>query len=304
MALNFTELDIHRRFMRPIRSKPFISIAIPTSITSDSSSKTLREQTLKIGYIGRAATIFRVEEIMVYNDGEGDAGLIEAILKYIEVPPYLKKMLVPFLPQLSFVSVVPPLKTPHHVKPDIFDTRYREGVVIERDENKCLVEIGLDKKGVIYGKCPPRGSRITVKIIRESLTYYHVVIVERAEVDIYWGYTTCMYESLKSLLNKAKLENYLIIVATKKGMPIHRVEENLSKEIKSKDKVLIIFGGPKLDVDEIASKEGFDIGGYGDFFINFVPKQGTVNIRTEEAIIATLAIINYIKGKYVEDKLT
>ncbi|MEM2626929.1 MAG: putative RNA uridine N3 methyltransferase, partial [Ignisphaera sp.] len=69
MTLSSAELEVHRRFMRPIRAKPFISIAIPTSITVD--SKTLRELTLKIGYIGRATAIFRVEEIMVYCDDEG-----------------------------------------------------------------------------------------------------------------------------------------------------------------------------------------------------------------------------------------
>jgi predicted SPOUT superfamily RNA methylase MTH1 len=298
MSMGFNELEVHRKFMKPIRSKPFISIAIPTSISLE--SKTLREQTLKIGYIGRAAAIFRVENIMIYNDGEGDEKFVESVLKYIEVPPYLKRLLIPILPELRFVGVVPPLKSPHHVKPEIFDTVYREGVIVDRGKDRCLIEIGLDKKGVVYGICPPKGSRVTVKIIRESPSYFHVIIVEKSEVDVYWGYSIYLYRSLKKLLENAKSSKYLVIIATKKGMPIHTIEKRLAEELLARDKVLIIFGGPKLDVDEIAYKESFNINTYVDFSINFIPRQGTMNVRTEEAIISSLAIMNYIKEKYFE----
>jgi predicted SPOUT superfamily RNA methylase MTH1 len=297
MVLIRNELDVHRKFMKPLKTKPFISIAIPTSISLD--SKTLREQTIKISYIGRAAAIFRVENIMVYNDGEGDEKLVEAILKYMEVPPYLKKFLVPLLPELRFVGIIPPLKTPHHVELEIFDTTYREGVVLDRSEDRCIVEIGLGKKGVVYGRCPPKGSRVTVKIVRETSSYFHVVIVEKSEVDIYWGYSVQLYESLKKLLENAKDSHYLVLVATKKGVPVHSVEEELAREFMKREKILIVFGGPKLDVDEVAQREGFDINSYTNFSVNFIPRQGTVNVRTEEAVIAVLAIINYIKEKHL-----
>ena len=46
--------------------KKKLSIAIPASTISDTPH--LREKTAKIGLIGRAAAIFRVDEIIVYPD--------------------------------------------------------------------------------------------------------------------------------------------------------------------------------------------------------------------------------------------
>lgn len=296
MSLNSFELEIHRKFMKPIRSKPYISIAIPSSITTD--SKTLREQTLKIGYIGRATAIFRVEEIMIYSDGDGDIMLIQNILNYLEVPPYLKKSLVPISPRLVFAGLIPPLKTPHHVEPNIFDTSYREGIVVNRYEDRCIIDIGLSKKGIAYGRCPSKGTRVTVEIVREGTRYYYVDIIDKSCIDIYWGYRVQMFSSLKEVLEYAKSQDYLIIIASKKGSSIHNMEHLFIEELKKRDRVIFVFGGPYLDVDEIASKENIALESFVNYIINFVPRQGCINIRTEEAIISVLSIVNYIKEKY------
>lgn len=295
MTLTPTEVEIHKKSMRPVRSRPYISIAIPSSLTTD--GKTLREHTIKVGLIGRAATIFRVESIAIYNDGEGDAKLIQNILSYLEVPPYLKKLLVPLSSDLRFVGIIPPLKAPHHVKPEVFNTLYREGLVLDREKDRCLIDIGLDKKGIAYSFCPRRGARVTVKIVKEDQKYYHVDIVDRSVVDIYWGYTIQYFDSLKELLINANRRNSLVIVASKKGKPIHEVENDVVSRLKDKDSMLIVFGGPYLDVDEIALREGVLLEESVDIIVNFIPRQGTVNIRTEEAIIATLSIVNYLKEK-------
>ncbi len=46
--------------------KKKLAIAIPASVISDTPH--LREKTAKIGLIGRTAAIFRVDEIIVYQD--------------------------------------------------------------------------------------------------------------------------------------------------------------------------------------------------------------------------------------------
>ena len=61
-AMNKNTDDV---LLRPLRNKPFISFAIPSSIISEAPD--LREKTRKIGYVGRAAAIFRVEEILIYK---------------------------------------------------------------------------------------------------------------------------------------------------------------------------------------------------------------------------------------------
>ena len=290
------EVEVHRRYSRPLRSKPFISVAIPSSTTSD--AKTLREQTLKIGYIGRAAAVFRVEEVFVYSDGEGDLELIYSVLRYLEVPPYLKKALVPLSPKLMYVGVVPPLKAPHHVPPEVFGTKYRDGVVVERYEDRCVVDIGLEKKGIVRDKsCPPQGSRVAVRIVGESASHYIVKLVDRDTIDIYWGYRVEVFNSLKQLLQHLRDRGYTIIVATKKGMPIYEIEENLAANLRQRERVALVFGGAYLDVDEIVAEEGLSLDSYADYAVNFIPRQGSVNVRTEEAVIACLAIMNYIKEK-------
>ncbi|MCX8171858.1 MAG: RNA methyltransferase, partial [Candidatus Bathyarchaeota archaeon] len=92
-------------------------MAIPASTVSDVPH--LREKTLKIGWIGRALAIFRVDEVMVYPDipeidQSGDLKLISTILSYLETPQYIRKKLFGIMPELRYVGILPPLRTPHH----------------------------------------------------------------------------------------------------------------------------------------------------------------------------------------------
>lgn len=63
-----------------------LSIAIPASVVSDTPH--LREKTSKIGMIGRAAAIFKVNAIIIYPDDpranqKKDMELIDRLLTYI-----------------------------------------------------------------------------------------------------------------------------------------------------------------------------------------------------------------------------
>jgi hypothetical protein len=46
--------------------KKQLAVAVPASMISDTPH--LREKTSKVGFIGRAAAIFRVDEIVIYRD--------------------------------------------------------------------------------------------------------------------------------------------------------------------------------------------------------------------------------------------
>ena len=70
-------------------SRKKLAIAVPASVISDTPH--LREKTSKIGLIGRAAAIFRVEEIIVYVDDprteqKRELDLVATLLSYMERP--------------------------------------------------------------------------------------------------------------------------------------------------------------------------------------------------------------------------
>lgn len=119
-----------------IKCIPTLSIAVPGSILENAQSKEL--QTYLAGQIARAACIFQVDEIIVFDDYgdetnskkstlEHETGTITArksciqlgrILQYLECPQYLKKYFFPIHPDLKLCGLLNPLNAPHHLKPD------------------------------------------------------------------------------------------------------------------------------------------------------------------------------------------
>jgi hypothetical protein len=55
---------------------------------------------------------------------------------------------------------------------------------------------------------------------------------------------------------------------------------------------LIVFGAPTKGLYEIAKQEGLNLNRIVDFVVNTIPGQLTETVRTEEALIATLAVFN------------
>lgn len=90
-------------------------MAIPSSLVADVPH--LREKTSRLGFLARALGIFRVNEVMVYADlADAEATrqgrFISSILSYMETPQYLRKHLIRVNPDLRFVGILPPLRTP------------------------------------------------------------------------------------------------------------------------------------------------------------------------------------------------
>ncbi|MCS7367477.1 MAG: RNA methyltransferase [archaeon YNP-WB-062] len=280
--------------MLPLRTRPRITIAIPSSFVSEVFD--LRERTRKIGYVGRAAAIFRIEEIMIYvDDFLENAKFIADILNYLEIPPYLRRKLVSINRNLKHVGLLPPLKSVHHI-PQEFNVNIREGVVIASNEMRSVVYAGLDRNVVVH-KPLALGKRVSVEIERALSGQYLGRVVDKSSIKWYWGYEVRIFNNIEELLKNLKSNGYSILCASKKGNMIYYVEEKLSKMLKSLEKLSIIFGGPKLDIDEIAEKYGVNIQEYCDIMANFIPRQGVESVRTEEAIFIVLSIINYFREK-------
>jgi predicted SPOUT superfamily RNA methylase MTH1 len=54
----------------------------------------------------------------------------------------------------------------------------------------------------------------------------------------------------------------------------------------------VAFGAPARGLHEIVKDEGLDLNDVVDFVVNMVPEQGTETVRTEEALFASLAVLN------------
>jgi predicted SPOUT superfamily RNA methylase MTH1 len=274
-----------------------LSIAIPASVVSDTPH--LREKTSKIGLVGRAAAIFRVDEIIVYSDSpktnqRADMDLIATLLVYMETPQYLRKRLFKIRPELQYAGILPPLRTPHHPlnrkTKNLKTGEYREGVTLSRTKEGTLIDIGVEQPALILNKQLLMEKRYTVKITKVE-ERVEVEMVNRDEISMYWGYVVTMERhSLGRLVRSRGFD--LTVATSKRGVPFVNVAEKMAEKWNKARTVLIAFGAPAQGLYEIIKNEGFNLDEIVDFVVNTIPMQGTETVRTEEALIASLAILN------------
>jgi methyltransferase len=277
--------------------KKQLIIAVPASVIADTPH--LREKTSKIGFIGRAAAIFRVSEVIVYADSPGvsqsrDLDLVAMLLSYMETPQYLRKRLFELKPELQFAGILPPLRTPHHpLQGKIRDLKvgeFREGVVISKMKKGVLVDIGVEKPALLDKAEVALNERLTVRVAKTG-DEVEVKLAHREEIPEYWGYTVSVERhSLRKLLENRRFDLTLATskFATRFQDAIGRLEQRWNKA----ENVLILFGAPTRGLHEIAKDEGANLNDLVDFVLNTVPGQGTETVRTEEALLATLAVLN------------
>jgi len=279
-------------------AKKHLSIAIPASVIADTPHQ--REKTAKIGYIARAAAIFRVDEIIVYADNpktnqKRELELISLLLRYLETPQYLRKRLFELKPELQFAGILPPLRTPHHPQQgSIRRLRvgdYREGVILSKTEKAAQVDIGVEKTAVLLNTEADVNQRLTLKITKANGDQVEVQIASKAEIPEYWGYEVSVeFRPLREFLESRKFD---LTVGTSKFAP--RFQDSagaLASRWHKASRILLIFGAPTRGLFEIAKDEGVRLDALVDFMLNTVPEQGTETVRTEEALLATLAIFN------------
>jgi predicted SPOUT superfamily RNA methylase MTH1 len=275
-----------------------LAIAIPVSVISDIPH--IREKTLEIGLIGRAAAIFRVNEIIVFSDNAGapnqkrDRGMIAALLAYMETPQYLRKRLFKLKPELKYAGILPPLRTPHHPlerrAEKLKNGEHREGVTIAVNQKGSLVDIGVEHALLIPDKKMPLNKRVTVTIIQVG-KYQRLALANREDVKDYWGYIVTT--SKDSFGQTTKSRKYDLVIATSKiGVPLQQVTDELSERWQKARNILVAFGAPSRGLQEIVAQENLSLDKLADYTINTIPNQGTETVRTEEAIYASLALLN------------
>jgi len=272
-----------------------LSVLLPTSLVADASN--LQHKTIKVGLIGRAFAIFRVDNVILYNDDDpktknqaAEAKLIATLLRYIETPQYLRKLLFPRERNLRYAGLLPPLRTPHHPLSDE-RTRlgeHREAVVIRTDKHGSTLEMGLPEMGVTSEKFNV-GQRLTVRLgERLDRNCIAVTHAAREQIDEYWGYETSLTKNLADALKYSKAD--YIVGTSRHGKNLYEAVRGI--ESSNPMRVAVAFGGPYAGLLEICERQGVDAKEFFDIVTNTIPQQGTATVRTEEALVVTLGLLN------------
>ncbi|NWG09674.1 MAG: hypothetical protein HXX80_05150 [Nitrososphaerales archaeon] len=272
---------------------PLLWVAMPDSLVSDAAH--LRDKTLKVGMIGRACSIFGVSRIYLYKDGienyEEDGKTIRTLLEYMETPQYLRKKLFGRLSALTYAGLLPPLRTPHHkLEVPISSIRvgdFREGVTMKIG-GRTLVDVGLSSPIPLEGTAK-EDERVTI-VFTSPFPNPKCRMVKKDEAKDYWGYEVKQAPSLGKLVKSVKVD--LVILTSRKGRMVAELWPDLIRETKKARSILLVFGSPKRGVFEILSEEGMNPVQISGFTINTIPDQKTATIRTEEALLASLTILN------------
>ncbi|WP_456484315.1 putative RNA uridine N3 methyltransferase [Methanopyrus kandleri] len=251
-----------------------VAVAFPWSLFSEETDPKI--YAYRVGTLARALAIYRVEDVYLYGDGVGtrrNAERLRKLLEYQECPQYLRKRVFRLDRDLRYAGVMPPLRAPHHKIHPPKEGEVREGYVVRRSRNGALVDVGADRLARTRWRFKPH-ERVTVRVVSED-----PLEVEPAEPEEYWGYRVRIVNELNEVLREF---NEGIIVTSRYGEDVREVE------FKSPVKCLV-FGSSEVSVLDV------DPGVRDEYpVINFVPNQGVQVVRTEEAVHATLAVLNYL----------
>lgn len=292
-----------------------VSIAVPGSILENAQSAELR--TYLAGQIARAACVFCVDEIIVYDDiGEKlntkkskledidgvkvarkSCVQLARILQYLECPQYLRKHFFPIHKDLEFAGLLNPLDAPHHLRMTN-DFKFREGITMNKKVKPgkgSQVNVGL-LQDVSTDKLLNPGIRVTVRMLPPSEVSKKLkgkivsLATPRAETGVYWGYTVRIANSLSQVFTQCPYKDgYDLTIGTSdKGTPI----DNLPSNGVTYNHALIVFGGlhgieAALESDEQLQVEEASL--LFNHYINVLPNQGSRTIRTEEAILIAMS---------------
>ncbi len=290
------------------------SVLVPSSLTREAEDK--REATRKLGYVARAAVIFRVDRLVVFPDPGGDDGrfgdgFVSTVLAFAATPPYLRKEAWGRRDELEYVGILPPLRVRSQTGSGSDGSgSLRQGIVTEvGPDGRVRVNCGLQHP--ISLPVPPseeleEGERVTIRVSSRRPVRARIVdepppgfAVERATLD----------DAL------AREDAGVRIAASRHGeaLTVARLDRLVGRT--ADDGFTVAFGAPERGLPEILDREppgertgagdGADDGNEADegeetigeeesnarfdLWLNTVPQQGSEVVRTEEAMFATLA---------------
>jgi predicted SPOUT superfamily RNA methylase MTH1 len=257
-----------------------LTVLVPASLVAETDDT--RAATYKIGQVARAAAVYRCDRVVVFEDRPDDGELIAEVLRYAATPPYLRKAVFDRRDELRYVGVLPPLGTPLHsvtAGPDSDESgpEYREGVVTKvGTDGRVWVNCGTQHPVAL--RVPDQGiregERVTLRISSRDPLRARI-----AENPPYGGYE----------VERAPLEDWLDSFDGVGVCTSRRGKEVELSDLRA-DNLAVVFGSPDRGVQEILRKRDASVD--FDAVVNTVPDQGVETVRTEEAVLSTLALAN------------
>nr|KAF6487631.1 SPOUT domain containing methyltransferase 1 [Rousettus aegyptiacus] len=198
----------------------------------------------------------------------------------------------------SSTGLLNPLDSPHHMRQDE-ESEFREGIVVDRPTRPghgSFVNCGMKKEVKIDKNLEP-GLRVTVQLnqkqLPESKTYRGKVVSSqdpRTKAGLYWGYTVRLASCLSAVFAEAPFQDgYDLTIGTSE-----RGSDVASAQLPSFRHALVVFGGLQgleAGVDADPNLEVAEPSVLFDLYVNTCPSQGSRTIRTEEAILISLAAL-------------
>jgi predicted SPOUT superfamily RNA methylase MTH1 len=186
------------------------------------------------------------------------------------------------------------LRTPHHPlsgkNKDLKVGEYREGLVLSKAKEGLLLDIGVERPAILRETQFSIDDRLTVQIINLG-ERTEVQTANREDIPVYWGYT--VQTEKRPIVQMVNESEYDLTIATAKlGDKFENKASSIQQKWNQSRNVLVAFGAPSRGLKEIAQQEGTRLWDVFDFVVNMIPDQGTATVRTEEALFASLAILN------------
>jgi len=273
------------------------NVLVPSSLVREAEDK--REATRKLGYVARAATVFRADRLVVFPDRDGErrwgGGFVETVLRYAATPPYLKTEAWGTRDELEYVGVLPPLRVSSRTgsgpeRPGSL----QEGIVTEvGPDGRVRVNCGLQHPISLLtpdGLEVEEGERVAIRISSREPVRARIVDEPLPGFEI-------QRADLPDVL--ARPDAGVRIATSVHGTELStgRLTE-LVERIGGGD-LTVAFGAPgrglpailDVAVEEVAAGggEGVEPDPGFDLWLNTIPRQGSETVRTEEAMFASLA---------------
>lgn len=292
-----------------------LSIALPASLLHNSKRK-LDLRTSLAGQISRALAVFCVDEVVIYDDGDGNpdeynspitstpapekltafshpAHYLRFLLSFQETPPFMRGRLFPVCEDLKGAGLLPSLDIPSHLRATEW-CDFREGITVRTAREGTYVDCGLPSHKLVRGVEIPAKTRVTLRLNDQNSDEAEAVALDtpRTEAGYYWGYTVREARSLSAVFTEAPFDaGYDLSIGTSERGDDIVTKADAMREIGYRH-MIVVFGGVKGLEEAAANDDELRKMGIGkarvgelfDYWVNLLPGQGSRTIRTEEAV--------------------